>query len=214
MSAAITAVVIDDHVLFRSGLRELLAQEEIAVVGEASNVQAGVKEVERLAPQVAIVDLGLPRVSGHEAIAQIRQAAPETNVLVLTISTDEQDVADAVLEGACGYVLKDASAAEIAAAVRAAASGESTVSPRMARTLLERLRASERRRPAPLADSLSEREREVLRLVVEGRDNAAIAKELFISPYTVKNHMSNILVKLGAQSRLQAAVRAVRDGLL
>ena len=110
MSAPITVVVIDDHVLFRSGLRELLEQEEIRVVGEASTAESGLEVIERQAPDVAIVDLNLPRMSGQDAIRQIAATAPRTQVLVLTISAAEVDVTDAVLAGACGYLLKDASA--------------------------------------------------------------------------------------------------------
>jgi DNA-binding NarL/FixJ family response regulator len=214
MPTPIKVVVIDDHVLFRSGLRELLQQEEIEVVGEASTAEAGLKVVEHHTPEVVIMDLSLPRMSGHEAIRQITAIAHETQVLVLTISAEEDDVTDAVLAGACGYLLKDASVEDIVAGVRAAAIGDSMVSPRMARTLLQQLRGHRRDDAQPTVDSLSTREREVLRLVVEGKDNAAIAGELFISPYTVKNHISNILLKLKVENRLQAAVCAVRDSLV
>ena len=214
MAAPISVVVIDDHVLFRTGLRELLEQEEIRVVGEASSAEAGLEVIQAKAPDVAIVDLSLPRMSGHDAIRQMATSAPRTQVLVLTISVDEADVTQAVLAGACGYLLKDAPAGDIVNGVRAAASGESMVSPRMATTLLDQLRQRERPEERTDVESLSARETEVLRLVVEGKDNAAIAQELFISPYTVKNHISNILLKLGVDNRLQAAVRAVRDSLI
>jgi two-component system, NarL family, response regulator LiaR len=214
MSAPITVVVIDDHVLFRTGLRELLEQEDIRVVGEASTAESGLEVIERHAPDVAIVDLNLPRMSGQNAIRQIATIAPRTQVLVLTISANEADVTDAVLAGACGYLLKDASVGDIASGVRAAAIGESMVSPRMAKTLLDQLRMHESGDKRPHVENLSTREKEVLRLVVEGKDNATIAQELFISPYTVKNHISNILLKLHVENRLQAAVRAVRDSLV
>ena len=214
MSAPITVVVIDDHVLFRTGLRELLEQEEIRIVGEASTAEAGLEVIERQAPDVAIVDLNLPRMSGQNAIRQIANIAPRTQVLVLTISAADADVVDAVLAGACGYLLKDASVGDIASGVRAAAVGESMVSPRMAKTLLDQLRQHESGEVRPQIENLSTREKEVLRLVVEGKDNATIAQELFISPYTVKNHISNILLKLHVDNRLQAAVRAVRDSLI
>lgn len=214
MSAPITVVMIDDHVLFRSGLRELLEQEGIRVVGEASGADAGLRAIARHAPDVAIVDLGLGRVSGHTAIRRIVASAPRTRVLVLTISTSESDLTDAVLAGACGYLLKDASAEEIVSGVRAAASGDSMVSPRMTSALLERLRASAQLGGRGTVADLSPRERDVLRMVVDGKENAAIARELFVSPATVKNHISNILAKLGAENRLQAAVRAVRDSLV
>lgn len=214
MSTSIKAVVIDDHVLFRTGLRELLEEEGIRVVGEASAVKHGLELISSKSPDVAIVDLGLPRESGHEAIRRIVATAPRTQVLVLTISTDESDVAEAVLEGACGYLVKDASPSEIVAGVRAASTGDSMVSPRLARKLLDRLRTSERGRTTPRVQNLSAREKEVLRLLVEGKDNAAIGDALFISPYTVKNHVASILLKLEVENRLQAAVFAVRDSLV
>jgi DNA-binding NarL/FixJ family response regulator len=214
MPAPITVVVIDDHVLFRSGLRELLQQEEIQVVGEASSAEAGLETVQRQAPDVAIMDLNLPGMSGHDAIRRIAASTPRTQVLVLTISTSEDDVVEAVLAGACGYLLKDASISDILAGVRAAAAGESMVSPRMAKTLLEQMRQHERVDTRPTVNDLSTREKEVLRLVAEGKDNATIAQELFISPYTVKNHISNILLKLQVENRIQAAVRAVSDSMI
>lgn len=214
MPRAITVVVVDDHVLFRSGLRELLQQEEIKVVGEASSAEAGLEVIERHTPDVAIMDLGLPRMSGHEAIRRVGKISPTTQVLVLTISSNEADVTEAVLAGACGYLLKDASVEDIIAGVRAAAIGESMVSPRMAKTLLTQMRRHEQDDGHPTIESLSVREKEVLELVVDGKDNATIAQDLFISPYTVKNHISNILLKLQVDNRLQAAVRAVRDSLV
>ena len=214
MPAPITVVVIDDHVLFRSGLRELLQQEGIQVVGEGSTAEAGLKAIQSHAPDVAIMDLNLPGMSGHDAIHRIVETAPSTQVLVLTISANESDVTDAVLAGACGYLLKDASVVDIVAGVRAAAADESMISPRMTKTLLDRLRRQERPDGKPPIATLSVREREILRLVTEGKDNATIAQELFISPYTVKNHISNILLKLHVSNRIQAAVLAVRDSLL
>jgi two-component system nitrate/nitrite response regulator NarL len=214
MPTPITVVIVDDHVLFRSGLRKLLQQEEINVLGEASSAESALEIIETHKPDVAIMDLSLPRMSGHEAIRRIAAVAPKTQVLVLTISTEEADITEAILAGACGYLLKDASVEDIVAGVRAAAIGESMVSPRMARTLLAQLRHHEQNDRRPTTESLSVREKQVLRLVVDGKDNAAIAQELFISPYTVKNHISNILLKLQVENRLQAAVCAVRDSLI
>ena len=214
MLTPITVVVVEDHLLFRSGLRKLLQQDEIQVVGEASTAESGLELIQVHTPAVAIMDLGLPGMSGHDAIRRITATTPRTQVLVLTISANESDVADAVLAGACGYLLKDASAVEIVAGVRAAAAGESMVSPKMAKALLEQLRRQEPSGSKPPTESLSSREQEVLRLVVEGKDNTTIARELFISPYTVKNHISNILLKLNVTNRIQAAVLAVRDSLV
>jgi DNA-binding NarL/FixJ family response regulator len=214
MTSPITVVIVDDHVLFRSGLRELLQQEEVQVMGEASTAEVGLELVQRHAPDVAIMDLNLPAMSGHDAIRRIAESAPRTQVLVLTISANESDVTEAVLAGACGYLLKDASVLDIVTGVRAAAAGESMISPRMTKTILDQLRQQERGDGKPPAEALSVREREILRLVTEGKDNATIAQELFISPYTVKNHISNILLKLHVSNRIQAAVLAVRDSLV
>jgi NarL family two-component system response regulator LiaR len=212
--APVTTVVIDDHVLFRSGLRELLEQANVRVVGEASTAELGIEVIDRQQPDVAIVDLSLPHMSGIDAIPRITAAAPRTQVLVLTVSTDESDMTRAVVAGACGYLLKDASAGDIVSGVLAAASGESMVSPRMVTALLRHVRERMRTESPGTAEILTAREREVLRLVVEGKDNAAIAQALFISQYTVKNHVSNILEKLHVENRLQAAVCAVRDSLV
>jgi two-component system nitrate/nitrite response regulator NarL len=210
----LTAVVIEDHVLFRSGLLRLLENAGIRVVGEASTAEAAFDLVQRQAPDVVLVDLGLPRMSGHDAIRHLRRIAPASQVLVLTISADENDVIAAVLAGACGYLLKDARAEDIVAGVRAAAAGESMVSPRMASVLFEQLRHAKDGAGSADGVHLSARERDVLRLIVDGKDNAEIAEALVISPSTVKHHISHILLKLGVDSRLQAAVRAVRDSLL
>jgi DNA-binding NarL/FixJ family response regulator len=209
-----TVVLIEDHVLFRAGLRDLLARAGIRVLGEADAVEPGLELVLRLSPDVAIVDLHLPGAPGREAIRRIRELAPATRSLALTVSDDETDVVGAVLAGARGYVLKDAAPGDIVLAVRTTAGGGSMLSPSVATTLIEALRRS-RRGAAPSNDSgLSAREREVLRLVVDGKTNAAIAQELVISPYTVRRHLSNILLKLHVETRLQAAVRAVRDSLI
>jgi len=152
-------------------------------------------------------------MSGVEATRRLAAAVPLVKVLVLTISADERDVTDAVIAGASGYLLKDATAKEIAAGVRAAAAGESLISPRIASQLLERLRAHAGDAPGPADANLSERELEILRLIAEGHDNDRIAEQLVLSPRTVKNHVSSILAKLQLENRVQAAVYAVRKGL-
>ncbi|ADB50947.1 LuxR C-terminal-related transcriptional regulator [Conexibacter woesei] len=213
-AAAITTVLIDDHTIFRSGLRELLAEHGLVVEGDAPTVAAGVQLVERCAPDVAIVDLDLPDGSGIDAIRRIAECAPGTAVLVLTVSEADDDLTDAVLAGGCGYLLKDAPIETIVAGVTAVAAGDAVLSPRVAATMLARMRASGRQTAARARAQLSPREQEVLRLVAGGMDNAAIAQELFISPHTVKNHISSILTKLHVANRIQAAVRAVRDEIL
>lgn len=209
----VTTVLVDDHTLFRAGLRELLEERGIAVVGEAPTAAAGVRAVAHHVPDVAVVDLGLPDAPGVEAIRAIAARAPATAVLVLTVSEAERDLTEVVAAGARGYLLKDAPIAEIAGAVRAVADGAASLSPRIAAATLAQLRAVERATP-PADANLTPREREVLRLVAAGADNATIARELVISPHTAKNHVSAILARLGVANRIQAAVTAVRDGLV
>jgi DNA-binding NarL/FixJ family response regulator len=162
-----------------------------------------------------VMDLNMPGISGVEATRQMAMIAPLTRVLVLTISDEDSDVMDAILAGACGYLLKDASIHDLVAGIRAAAKGESLVSPGIAAKVLKRLRATEAapREVGVPPSELSERETQVLRLIANGKDNAQIAADLHISPKTVKNHISNILMKLQIENRIQAAVFAVRSGL-
>lgn len=210
----ITTVLVDDHTIFRAGLRELLEEHDLLVVADAPTVAAGVRAVERWAPDVAILDLDLPDGSGIEAIRRLAESAPATAVLVLTVSDAEEDLTDAVLAGSRGYLLKDAPIESIVAGVRAVAGGEAILSPRVAATILARMRATGRRRAVRPEEQLTPRELEVLRLVASGKDNGEIAAELFISPHTAKNHISSILGKLHVANRIQAAVRAVRDELV
>jgi DNA-binding NarL/FixJ family response regulator len=162
------------------------------------------------------MDLNMPGITGVEATRQITQAAPLTRVVVLTISDQDADVMDAILAGACGYLLKDSSIQELMRGIRAAAVGESLISPTIAGKVLQRVRAST---PSAIdaetiRSELSDREIQVLKLIANGKDNALIAAELHISPKTVKNHISNILMKLQIENRIQAAVYAVRSGIV
>jgi len=207
----IRVVVVDDHQLFREGLRELLEEEGFEVAGEASDGAMAVRLVRDLAPDVTVMDLNMPKMTGVEAVRAIRENSPTTRVMMLTVSPADDDVAEAIVAGACGYLLKDASVEEIVEGIRAAARGESLLDPAVAERLLERLRG-EAVTPAE-RPHLTAREAEVLRLVAAGKDNRAIAAELFVSPQTVKNHVSNLLQKLQVDNRIQAAVQAVRRGL-
>ena len=205
---------MDDHDLFRRGLRELLEEQGIRVIGEASTGEDGVALAARSKPDVVVMDLNLPRESGVEATRELVSATPGTRVLVLTVASDERSVLDALIAGASGYLLKDATIEEIAAGVRAAAAGESFVSPRIAHHVLGRLRGQAGPGDAGRDETkLSERELDILRLVAEGCDNDQIAARLFLSPRTVKNHVSSILSKLDMDNRVQAAVYAVRKGI-
>jgi DNA-binding NarL/FixJ family response regulator len=208
-------VIADDHVLFRRGLARLLAQADVEVVGEASNGRRAVQLVDELDPDVVVMDLSMPLMDGIEATREILARSPGRQVLMLTAAAGEGVVLDALLAGACGYQLKDAAAHDLVASVFAAGRGESAISPRVAAHLVKRLRASA---PEPLAseqtgERLTGREVEILRLVAEGKENAEIAGELFISPRTVKNHVASILGKLMIHNRIQAAVFAVRAGI-
>lgn len=209
----IRVIVVDDHDLFRRGLRELLEDQGIRVVGEAANGDDGVRLATHVLPEVVVMDLHMPRMTGVEATRHLSAAAPTVKVLVLTISAEEEDVMDAMMAGASGYLTKDASMEEIAAGVRAAAAGESLISPRIAAQILSRLRERASDVEHPGHADLSNREIEILRLLAHGRDNDDIADALVISPHTVKNHVSSILAKLQMENRVQAAVYAVRRGL-
>jgi len=209
-------LLVDDHDLFRTGLRTLLEEQGLQVVGEAENGQVALRLVGELAPDVVIMDLNMPGLTGVETTRRITGASPLTRVVVLTISVEDDDVMNAVMAGACGYLLKDSSIDQLIAGIRAAAEGESLISPQIAAKLLQRLRAqtTDTGAAATILAELSDRELEVLRLIANGKDNAEIARELFISPKTVKNHISNILMKLQIDNRIQAAVYAVRSGIV
>jgi DNA-binding NarL/FixJ family response regulator len=209
-------LIVDDHDLFRTGLRNLLEQEGVNVVGEAASGQAAIRLVSDLAPDVVIMDLNMPGLTGVETTRQLSGIAPLTRVVVLTISADDEDVMNAVMAGACGYLLKDSSIQDLITGIRAAAEGESLISPQIAAKVLQRLRSQSTSEDAAatIRAELSDREVEVLKLIANGKDNAQIARELFISPKTVKNHISNILMKLQIDNRIQAAVYAVRSGIV
>ena len=214
---AIRVLIVDDHDLFRAGLRTLLEeQDEVHVVGEAAGGAEAVHIVSESAPDVVVMDLNMPGMTGVEATRQISALAPLTRVVVLTISDQDGDVMDAIFAGACGYLLKDASIQELMQGIRAAAVGESLISPTIAAKVLRRVRSSSSQPDIErtIRAELSEREIEVLKLIANGKDNAQIAAELHISPKTVKNHISNILMKLQIDNRIQAAVYAVRSGIV
>ena len=208
-------LLVDDHDLFRTGLRTLLEEQGVDIVGEARTGTQALSAVREVAPDVIVMDLNMPGISGVEAIRQMTMIAPLTRVLVLTISDQDADVLEAILAGACGYLLKDASIHELLSGIRAAAAGESLVSPAIATKVLRRLRATSpsQRDAEAIRSELSDREIQVLKLIANGKDNAQIAADLHISPKTVKNHISNILMKLQIDNRIQAAVYAVRSGI-
>lgn len=209
-------LVVDDHDLFRTGLSSLLSAEPgIEVVAQASGGRMGVRLAGELAPDVILMDMRMPDLPGPEATRQILADQPATRVLALTVASDDRDVAAVLEAGAVGFLAKDTGIDSLVTAIRAAASGAAWLSPRAAEVVLGRIRSTPPRGETDSAGlaQLSERELEVLRLVAQGMENGEIATVLDISPRTAKNHVSNILAKLGLPSRVQAAVYAVRQGL-
>ena len=213
--ALVRVVVVDDHARVRAQVRHLLAHEPgVDVVGEADSADAAVHVVRRTRPHVVLLDLDMPHRSGLQAVPDLLDAAPGVRVLVLTVSDRRQDVEGAMLAGACGYVLKSASARSLRNAVLSAARGETPLAPGVAGHVVARFReAALLPEPAP-GTPLSERELAVLRLLAQGKENGEIADELVISPNTVRRHVQAILGKLGIQNRTQAAVYAVREGII
>ena len=208
-------LLVDDHDLFRTGLRNLLEEQGVQIVGEAANGQDAIRCVREVAPDVVVMDLNMPGMSGADATREITSFAPLTRVVVLTISDQDDDVMDAIVAGACGYLVKDSSIQELIRGITSAAIGESLISPPIAAKVLQRMRAVTLDQGAErIRAELSERELEVLRLIANGKDNSQIAEALHISPKTVKNHISNILMKLQIENRIQAAVYAVRSGIV
>jgi DNA-binding NarL/FixJ family response regulator len=192
---AISAVLVDDHDLFRGGLKQLLEDQDVRVLGEARDGEHGVDLVAQLRPDVAVMDLNMPGIGGVEATRRIASSAPDTNVLVLTISSDDDSIMQAMLAGATGYMVKDATVEELAGAVHAAAAGDAWLSAPIAVKLLSWLREGQRG-AAPREGELTARELDVLRMVAEGRDNADIAEALLVDEHKVKTLVGTILTKL------------------
>jgi len=209
-------LVVDDQQLFRRGLVMLLGVEPgIEVVGEAGDGIAATELAATAVPDVILMDVRMPKRSGIEACVAIKEAAPTARIIMLTVSDEEADLYDAVKNGASGYLLKDSSIDEVAQAIRVVADGQSLISPSMAIKLLDEFKQMSRsdRQQVP-TPKLTDRELEVLKLVAQGLNNREIAKRLFISENTVKNHVRNILEKLQLHSRMEAVMYAVREKLL
>ena len=210
----IRVAIADDHAVVRQGLRTFLElQDEIEVVGEAADGEEAVALVARTVPDVALIDLVMPRVDGIEAIRRIRERCPATRILVLTSFADDHTVLPAVRAGAAGYLLKDVQPPELVSAIRTVHAGEALLAPSVATMLVEQL-AGEDGRAEERDEHLTPREREVLAQLARGAPNKVIALELGVSERTVKTHVSNILGKLGMTDRTQAAVYAVRHGIV
>ena len=213
---ATRVLIVDDHDLFRAGLRALLEDEGFEVTDASGGAEAA-RRARGFSPDVVVMDMNMPEMTGVEATPLVLEAAPGASVLMLTIATDDGRVLDAIHAGASGYLLKNAPLEEITAGVRAAADGHSAIAPRVAGALLHSVRAAvpvpEEHLDAPELPSLSARERDVLELLAEGYDNTEIAARLYLSPSTVKNYVSSLLGKLGVDNRVQAATFALRCGL-
>jgi NarL family two-component system response regulator LiaR len=210
VAEVIRVLVADDHAVVREGLRTFLGlQEGIDVVGEAADGQAAVLEAERLRPDVVLMDLAMPRLDGVGAMRELRRRLPDCRVIVLTSYADDDRLLPAVQAGAAGYLLKNVEPRELARAVRAAHAGEAILDPSVAARLVEALAGE--RHPQ---EQLTPREREVLGLIVRGMANKRIALELGVSEKTVKAHVGRVLAKLGVTDRTQAALHAVRVGLV
>jgi DNA-binding NarL/FixJ family response regulator len=210
---SLRVVLADDHHFSREGLRSMLEADGVVVVGEASDGAAVVPLVASLEPDVVVLDLKMPGGTVAETIGRIAEANPAVRVAVLTVSVEPGDVLSALLAGADSYLLKDSPAEQIVGAIRQTAAGGVVLSQPAARALLANVAVPSSAAPTAGLE-LSPRERDVLRLIVEGADNAAIGEALSISRHTVKQHVTNIFGKLGVRTRVQAAVLAVRDELV
>lgn len=211
MTERIGVLIADDHPVVRQGLRTFLAlQEDVEVVGEAGDGEEAVARARELLPDVALVDLVMPKLDGIEAIRRIREASPSTKAIVLTSFADDDKVVPAVKAGAAGYLLKDVAPDDLIDAIRRVHRGEALLHAAVAARLMQEV-SHDAERPGA---ALTAREREVLRLIAHGRSNREIASDLVLSEKTVKTHVSNILAKLHLADRTQAALYAVRERLV
>ena len=216
----IRTLIVDDHALFRRGLEIVLVSEpDIEVVGQAGDGTEAVQKAGESVPDIVLMDVRMPRSSGIQACRAIKDVAPSAKIIILTMSDEEEDLFEAIRAGASGYLLKDIPLDDLAEAVRSVHGGQSLISPSMAGKLLTEFATLARRdaeeppRQVP-APKLTDREMQVLKLVARGMNNRDIAKELFISDNTVKNHVRNILEKLQIHSRMEAVMVAVREKII
>jgi len=211
-----SVLLADDHTLIRAGLRMVVAaQPDLTVVGEANDGREAVAMAERFKPDVAVMDIGMPNLNGIEAARQIRAALPETQVVMLSMHSDEGYVLRALKAGAKAYLLKDSAEADLARAIRAAAAGKSFFSPAVGQVLLQDyMRRLERTGAEDTYELLSPREREILQLVAEGKSSKEIANLLNLSAYTVETHRANLMQKLNLRSVPELILYAVRKGII
>ncbi len=213
MTAPIRVLLVDDHTLFRSGIKALLLREpDFEIVGEAGDGAEGVKRAISVQPDVILLDLHMPGLSGKECLQLILEDCPQARVVMLTVSENADDLMDTLRAGALGYLLKNIDADFLVNAVRRAAQGEAVMSPQMTSKLMASVRGVAPR-PTTEADKLTPREREILGHLARGASNKEIARGLNLAESTVKIHIQNILKKLGVASRVQAAIYAVENDL-
>ena len=204
-------LIVDDHPVTRQGLRSALgASKEVEVVGEASSGDEAVEAVKQLHPQVVFMDVRMPGMSGIEATKEIREAAPDTKVILFTVEESRAAIADAIRAGVSGYLLKDVSAGELIQAAKLALEGKAVIHPTLTRAFIEEVQYVEQRPETPL----SRRESQILQKVAYGATTKEVAHDLQISPHTVKTHLERIFEKLGANDRAQAVAIALRKGLV
>ncbi|MGQ0711599.1 MAG: response regulator [Rhodoferax sp.] len=214
MASPIRVLLVDDHTLFRSGIKALLSRDPaFEVVGEAGDGLEGVKRAVSLKPDVVLLDLHMPGLSGREAVQLIMEDCPQTRVVMLTVSENADDLMDTLRAGALGYLLKNIDADFLTNAVRRAAEGEAVMSAQMTAKLMASVRGGPTPARASDADKLTPREREILAHLARGASNKEIARSLELAESTVKIHIQNILKKLGVASRVQAAIYAVENDL-
>jgi len=211
----IKVLIVDDHQVVRQGLRTFLElQEDIVVVGEAGDGVVAVEMVHQYLPDVVLMDLVMPRLDGISATRQVKSSSPDVKVIALTSFTEDDKVFPAIQAGASCYLLKDVSPDDLVEAIRAAYQGEARLHPEIIHRLMEQVAQQASPKHETQLDEITDRERDVVRLVAQGRSNHEIAQELVISEKTVKTHVSNILSKLHLQDRTQLAIYAIKKGLV
>ena len=210
----IRVLLADDHRMLREGLRRSMTEEGFDVVGEADNGEQAVRMAAELVPDIVLMDVSMPEMDGVEATRIIRATDTPTRVIMLTMHADKEVLAKAIRAGASGYLVKDCSTDEVADAVRMAASGETSLSPQLAATMLDEVRRLEVPNPAGEDRVITKREEEVLQRIADGCSTPEVAEQLYISQKTVKNHLASIYQKLDARDRTQAVLQAVRMGII
>jgi DNA-binding NarL/FixJ family response regulator len=214
MEDTVRVLIADDHPLFREGMRGRLDRvADVAVVGEAASGDEAVELAHKLEPDVILMDIKMPGLSGIEATREIQRASPRVGILMLTMFEDDDSVFAAMRAGAKGYLLKDSGGEGVVRAIRAVASGEAVFGPGVAERIIGFFSAPRTAAPQRAFPELTEREEEVLSLVAQGKSNREIARQLFVSLKTVRNHVSNILLKLQVADRAQAVIRARDAGM-